>query len=189
MSFPPVEFIPQPEFLYDIREGSVEGWPGGITLTYRSNRQDRKPRRVSVAVVEHLEGLDRQIPAAFEVIEPERSAAAALRLPRFATIRVVAAPGVSVRLDGFPDVYVPDLNYPRVEIFRVQDPALVPPMASNIQPNDYEWSYPFPDDEQTDFLFDEGGLRSPWNRLRVTSLADGVAFNHPATASSLFVLV
>src|SRR4051812_23561545 len=117
----------RPEFLYRIEECSVEGWPAGIQLTYWTNREDRKPRRVSVAVVEHLAGFEGRIPAAFEMIEPDRSASARAGLPRFATVRVVAGPGVSVRLDGFPDSYTPDMNYPSVEVFRVQDAACVPP--------------------------------------------------------------
>ncbi len=50
-------------------------------------------------------------------------------------IRLVVAPGVSIRLEGYPSTYVGSDDLPIVEIYRVQDPELVPAQGESINPS------------------------------------------------------
>jgi hypothetical protein len=100
-----------------------------IQLTHQINEFDRTPRLVTLIAQQELPGYTR-FPAAFEYLEEPDT-------QRFwkisSTIRIVAAPGVSVLLQNFPDVY-PDVEgkIPLLEIYRVQDPGVVPPMGTSI---------------------------------------------------------
>jgi hypothetical protein len=53
------------------------------------------------------------------------------------TLRIVAAPGVAIRLEGWPTTWIAGREHPGLEIYRVQDPALVPPQGEAIIPTRY----------------------------------------------------
>lgn len=103
-------------------------------LKFRFNRFDFRPR--CVLLIEE----DRQVNAttlpfvwrfAHESTE-HRGATAILKGEGAPVLTVVAAPGVSVQFEGFPSpFYVPGPGLPEVNIYRVQDPAVLPPLASD----------------------------------------------------------
>jgi hypothetical protein len=60
-------------------------------------------------------------------------------------LRIVAAPGVRIVPEGWPAQYFCGMEHPEVEVFRVQDPALVPPQGQDIIPSRYVGEVdPFP---------------------------------------------
>ncbi len=52
-------------------------------------------------------------------------------------IRIVAGPGVSIRLEGWPLFHAASLGNPALQIFRVQDPESVPRQGTAIDPSLY----------------------------------------------------
>ncbi|MCZ7356843.1 MAG: hypothetical protein O8C66_14255 [Candidatus Methanoperedens sp.] len=52
-------------------------------------------------------------------------------------IRLVVAPGVSIRTEGYPELCILGPKYPSLEIYRVQDPALVPLQGDPVIPSHY----------------------------------------------------
>ncbi|HEY9197872.1 MAG TPA: hypothetical protein VIR60_00810 [Gammaproteobacteria bacterium] len=64
----------------------------------------------------------------------------------FAVIRIVAGPGVGIFKTGFKSKENPSAFQPRVEIYRVQDPALVPLQAYKINPANYSGMDYLPED-------------------------------------------
>ncbi|MBU1564807.1 MAG: DUF4112 domain-containing protein [Proteobacteria bacterium] len=52
-------------------------------------------------------------------------------------IRLVISPGVRATLQGFPSSYILDENTPGVEIYRVQNPDLVPHQGETIHPSQF----------------------------------------------------
>jgi Domain of unknown function (DUF4157) len=54
-------------------------------------------------------------------------------------IHIIAGPGVSIQLEGFPGFYVlePKNTIPHVEIIRAQSPNQVPPIGTQFNPSDY----------------------------------------------------
>jgi hypothetical protein len=97
-----------------------------IRLTYKLNQYDRIPRVITLIVQQELVGYQR-FPAAYEYIEETNER-------RYPLIRVVAGPGISVQLDNFPVTEMLGPGIPDVEIYRVQDPELIPAMAQDIDP-------------------------------------------------------
>jgi hypothetical protein len=60
-------------------------------------------------------------------------------------LRIVAAPGVRIVPEGWPAQYICGMEHPGIEVFRVQDPALVPPQGQLIVPSRYVGTVdPFP---------------------------------------------
>ena len=58
---------------------------------------------------------------------------------KYAIIRIVAGPGVSIQFKGFPSFDIPSISgEPLVEIYRVQDPAQVPEQGKPIQPSKFQ---------------------------------------------------
>jgi hypothetical protein len=96
-----------------------------IRLAYRLNEFDRTPRTITLIAAEALAGYTR-FPAAYQYLEASSER-------RYPIIRVIAAPGVSVLLQNFPDVWIAGQEVPDLEIYRVQDPEVVPPLACDIQ--------------------------------------------------------
>ncbi|SEG53138.1 hypothetical protein SAMN04489712_10675 [Thermomonospora echinospora] len=47
-------------------------------------------------------------------------------------LRLAAAPGVTLTVTGLPGAYLPQPGLPNLEIYRVQDPSLVPPQGTDI---------------------------------------------------------
>jgi hypothetical protein len=108
-------------------------------------RFGRTKKVILVECVEPYEDYGRRLPFAYDIseIRPDRLvlAASASTLPLafdvYAVLRIVAGPGVSVRTEGFRLGAVPSVAMPRVEVIRVQDPALVPRQGDPIEVGNY----------------------------------------------------
>jgi hypothetical protein len=102
-------------------------------LRFRLNRADHRPRRV-LLIEEARQAFATMLPFvwrfAHESTEP-RGPEAVLKGEGAPVLTVVAAPGVSVQFDGFPSTYIAGPGLPVVNVYRVQDPAVLPRLASD----------------------------------------------------------
>lgn len=105
-----------------------------------------------------------------------------LRSRPYGIIRLVLAPSVSVSLEGFPTSYIPDLENPSVEIYRVQDAAQVPEQDDPINPGDYVGTSvePAPKDDEVDLL-------GPG--FQIERRPDGVDITHIESSETLQITV
>lgn len=102
-------------------------------LRFRANQADSRPRRVLLVEEVRLASLVRP-PFMWRFAHESTE----LRDPRAIVtgqgapvVMVIAGPGISVRFDGFPDTYIPQPGLPLVNVYRVQDPAVLPRLASD----------------------------------------------------------
>ncbi len=104
---------------------SIENYPSGAVLTYRGTRGTR---RIFLDVAPEVRS-DRQ-PFAHQYLPPVPGR-------DWPVIRLVVAPGVYISREGFPSAFVPSLENPDVEIYRVQNPDLVPEQDQPILPFEF----------------------------------------------------
>jgi len=167
--------------IFTSREIEVSG-KRAIQLSHQINEFDRTPRLITLIIQQELSGYTR-FPAAFEYLEKPDT-------QRFwkisSTIRIVVAPGVSVLLQNFPDVYM-EGEIPLLEIYRVQDPAVVPPMGTSIasygligtnEINSPPYTIP-PD------LVTAGTAKEPENYFRIERRPGEVVISHPFSSTIL----
>ncbi|MBZ0316719.1 MAG: hypothetical protein K8L91_09890 [Anaerolineae bacterium] len=100
----------------------VEETPTGITIPLPRNR------RVSVIGPVASDGVRR---FSYQVVPPAN-------LRGYSIIRIVAAPGVRIVYDNFPDASFLSLELPLVEVFRVQNVNRVPPQGQPILPDQFQ---------------------------------------------------
>ena len=100
-----------------------------IKLVAQDYRQ--KPKIVNLLLQEELPGSSR-FPVAYEYLDVPLFKIFDLQSPRDAALLIVAAPGVGIHLENWPKGPGPQL-----EIFRVQDPEIVPPQATTIVSSRY----------------------------------------------------
>jgi hypothetical protein len=102
-------------------------------LRFRVNEKDHRPRRV--LLIEQAPTFAAALPFVWRFTHeaPYRSAADLLTGEGAPVLTVVAAPGVSVEFHGFPEKegWLAREGLPRVNIYRVQDPAVLPRLASD----------------------------------------------------------
>ena len=98
--------------------------PSGGVLTYYRDLE----RRVVLEV--DPEAQTERVPFAYQYVPPTPAR-------QWPIIRIVAAPGVSIRMEEFPLGHIISLQNPVVEIFRVQDLEQVPLQGQPIHPNMY----------------------------------------------------
>jgi hypothetical protein len=100
-------------------------------LRFRLNQHDHPPRRV-LLIEEARQAFATTLPFVWRFVhESADYRLANLTMEGAPGLTVVAAPGVSVQFDGFPDTYVARPGLPWVHIYRVQDPAVLPRLASD----------------------------------------------------------
>ena len=129
--------------------------PTGAVLKWRSCQ-------ITLRVLDPLPGAKRLF--AYELVRP------LFRQRLYPIIRIVAAPGVRIETTGFPSGwYTPSYENPIIEVYRVQDPALVPSQGSSINPALYSGA-------DTSFL--EGTPLALFPPIDVIRRPDGVDFVH-----------
>jgi len=137
-----------------------------VELTHRLNAYDHNPRRLTLIVRQPLTGLSR-LPFAYQYLEsaPERP---------FPTIVVVAAPGVSVVLENYPDTFIASEAVPAVDIYRVQDPELIPPLGSDLTSRNFVGDTEIPSQP----AFSLVSIAPPTNYFQVKRLDAVLAIKH-----------
>ncbi len=167
--------MPHPVLIYimgifSAQETRIDG-KRAILLRYGINRYDRDARLISLIVERELAGF-RRFPAAYQFLEMTDQR-------RYPIIRVLAAPGVSVLLRNYHRTDVLSPAMPDFKIYRVQDPELVPPMASDI------WSFAFIGRDEINrptlplpFMALTPDT-APKDYFRVNRLPDQVTIEHP----------
>ncbi|MER7459961.1 hypothetical protein [Micromonospora sp. NPDC126480] len=168
---------------------SAEVAPSRITLRYRHLFGPR----LSITLSDVSADGSWRVPASYQFLEPS------LKDSRpYAIIKIVAAPGVSVSLDGFPPLpYDARPTLPMVEIIRVQDPELVPPIGFDFNNHhlmaEYELGHPFwpdPDASRTGSVRDfTHKLQAPMDYLSVVPLHNGVILRHHWSRQDLIITV
>jgi hypothetical protein len=146
-----------------------------VELTFAVNEEDRRPRRVLLIVEQELAGQAR-LPFAYQFFD-DRPPAGGPHLI------VLAGPGVAVVLEGFPEAYIPQSGLPRVDLFRVQDPATIPPLGDDLGSlavtGSYVVSAPFA--LPAPYGATPSRFEFPVNYFKVDRVADGVVIQHPAS--------
>ena len=169
--------MPHPVLIYimgifSAQETRIDG-KRAILLRYGINRYDRDERRFPLSSSESLpvSGASQQHINFSKLTVNQR---------RYPIIRVLAAPGVSVLLRNYHRTDVLSPAMPDFKIYRVQDPELVPPMASDI------WSFAFIGRDEIKRpalpLFPFMALTpdtAPKDYFRVNRLPDQVTIEHP----------
>jgi hypothetical protein len=92
-------------------------------LTFELNAYDRRPRRVFL-IEELPERRDAPLPFTWRFLNETKER-------HYPVITIVAARGVSIELDGFPEQWLPLPGFPALNIYRVQDPAILPRLATD----------------------------------------------------------
>lgn len=104
-------------------------------LRIRLNKADHRPRRLWLIEEKRLlsgTSLPFVWRFAHEPKEPQ-GVISALQSVGGPTLTVVAAPGVTLYLEGFPDqAWTPAPGLPVLNIYRVQDPAVLPRLATDV---------------------------------------------------------
>ena len=96
-----------------------DGYPY-ISLKYLMNQYDREnPRIIILKKMRRLRDSSNTRFPAYYCLDPGYGS-------RAPGIVIIAAPGVSIELSGFPSHSVATEENPRLDIFRVQSPRLVP---------------------------------------------------------------
>lgn len=93
-----------------------------VALEFQENVFDRPPRRVLV-IEQARQANAFTLPFAWRFLSETAER-------HYPVIDVIAAPGVTVELEAFPRAYIPWRGVPAVNIIRVQDPAVIPRIAS-----------------------------------------------------------
>lgn len=143
----------------------AQGKAVGANLSYRLNPWDKNPKVVKLAVKQPLKGFAR-LPFTYQYVEPTNDRP-------WAWIIIVVGPGVSIKLENYPNEYIASDTYPAVDILRVQDPDLIPPMASDLSSMDFQANYevnPMP----RVFV----GLEPPENYFQITQLPTETVIKH-----------
>jgi hypothetical protein len=153
------------------------------------NAYDReRPRVVKLIVRKELTGIER-LPFAYQFLEeapPER---------REPMLVIMAAPGVSVVLEGFPDTYAVGPGYPLVEVYRIQDPELLPPLGADLTSLNFIGSFETGDGSR--LLAGASGLGGasgslfivPDNLFKIDRLPDALLIKHIATEQEWIIEV
>ena len=104
-----------------------------VFLDYQLNQYDKRSVAVWLIVHNTINGFER-LPFSYQYIE-ETS------VRPYPVIRIVAGPGVSIILKNFPKSYIPKTDeFPDLDVIRVQDPEMVPPLAFDLSSYDYSAS-------------------------------------------------
>lgn len=176
---------------------------GSLTLTHKHRLLGLS---VQVKLIDtHTE--PRRIPVAYEYLPmPDQPVKLKLGLDRhwnvgrdYPVIKIVAGPEVGIILDGFPrGYYEPSLTLPLLEIIRVQDPELIPALASDFNTNYLlgEFDVYHPGAPGGFALFKDSLDQSGHSRIffppqyfSVTRLNNGVIIRHLHTLQDLVVTV
>ncbi|TBW55761.1 hypothetical protein EZI54_11370 [Marinobacter halodurans] len=133
-----------PQLTPEITRGP-EGRPE-IRLTYKFNQWDQRPKYLRLKYLRPLPGYDEErIPAYYgfdpgnllgESPLPDSPLPAFLsfdpnRVVRPPLITIIAGPGVSVETRNWPDSWTASLEVPRLDVYRVQNPRLVPNVGAD----------------------------------------------------------
>ncbi|WP_417531476.1 hypothetical protein [Marinobacter lipolyticus] len=133
-----------PQLTAEITRGP-EGRPE-IRLTYKFNQWDQRPKYLRLKYLRPLPGHDEERIPAYYGFDPGNllgdSPLPDSSLPTFLTfdpsrpvrpplITVIAGPGVSVETRNWPDTWTASLEVPRFDIYRVQNPRLVPTVGTD----------------------------------------------------------
>jgi hypothetical protein len=105
---------------------------------------------------------------------------------------VVAAPGVSVVEDNFPETYVAVPGIPAVHLYRVQDPAVVPPLGADLSSFDLVTSSEVnaPLLSVDPLSFTAGAANAfPDNYFKIDRLPYGVVIKHFASTQEFVITV
>lgn len=103
-------------------------------------------KEISLQCVERFPEYRTRLPFAFDIADmrtenryklTHAGAPVSFLFDTYAVIRIVAGPGVTIIKTGFSSKENPSAYQPKVEIFRVQDPALVPLQGYKINPANY----------------------------------------------------
>ncbi|MDG5809101.1 hypothetical protein P9869_42145 [Streptomyces ossamyceticus] len=120
--------IPGRATLYEPVLTEVRGRRAAV-LSFRLNRFDRRPRRV-LLIEEVRVTEDQALPFVWSFSHGAPASPGAPPGPP--VLKVVAAPGASVQLDGFPDAWIAGPGLPELHLYRVQHPEVLPRLASDI---------------------------------------------------------
>jgi hypothetical protein len=102
-------------------------------LSYQINQYDQRDFAIWLIVDQQINGFTR-LPFSYQYLDESS-------VRPYPIIRLVAGPGVSVVLQNFPKSYIPEIDkIPLLEIIRVQDPNLVPPLAVDFTSSDFKAS-------------------------------------------------
>jgi len=140
----PAATVDNPIFLVTLPSAfQVVTSPTGAVLSYQDNR------RIALSVTPEATALMTgpmagRPPYAYEYLPPQgpdllwgTGGAGGGPTRPYPIIRVVVGPGVGIRLSGFPENWIASRENPIVEVFRVQDPAQIPPPDTHIDPLRY----------------------------------------------------
>jgi hypothetical protein len=118
--------------LFEANLATIDGCRA-IELSCKLNPYDRNPRIVKLIERQRLTGITR-LPFAYQFVPetPDR---------REPMLVVMAAPGVSVVFEGYPDSYLIGPGFPMVEIYRIQNPEILPPLAADLTSLNFIGSY------------------------------------------------
>ncbi|PVH68744.1 hypothetical protein DL98DRAFT_542176 [Cadophora sp. DSE1049] len=162
-------------------ESTLDG-KRNVRLIVQDFRQ--KPKVINLIVHHALPGFSR-LPVAWEFIDAPLGRITDIRGPRHTSIRIVAGPGVSIHLESWPTVSV---SGTLLDVYRVQDPEIIPPQASTIYSQHFAPTYEigmsgvFPD-PSVEVL--------PWqyrlDYFTVEPMATGTLIKHPHSTYSLAI--
>lgn len=124
-------------FTTDRRTGSPE-----LQLTYKINNFDQNPKYITIKKLRSINDFHSgRIPAYYSLDKGDLIGQPLNIPPRPPSITIIAAPGVSVETRGFPDNWIASLANPGLNVFRVQNPRLVPtiggPYSASALTSDY----------------------------------------------------
>lgn len=150
-----------------------------VTLDYKLNSFDRRARQITISEDQKLRESE-QLPFSYQFIEETLER-------KYSTIKIAAAPGISINLDNFPDEYNAETDgIPLVEIYRIQDHAVIPPIGIDLRRANFAGSYEInPFDNPLGLL----PLEAPIDYFQVTHKEDGVVIRHPFTNRELIIEV
>lgn len=154
---------------------TVDGFRS-VELSCGLNSYDREQRLIKLIVRKKLKGFSR-LPLAYQFLEETKERP-------YPLIIVLAGPGVSVVLERFPDTYIGAPGFPIVDIHRLQDPELIPPMAADLRSFDFGGSYETGEPFLGGFgYYQPGGAGTPVilvpdNAFKIDRLPNGVVIKH-----------
>ncbi|NNN32161.1 hypothetical protein HLK59_17685 [Streptomyces sp. S3(2020)] len=120
--------IPRSTTLYEAVLTEIRGRRAAV-LSFRLNQFDHRPRRVLLIEEERVTE-DQPLPFVWGFSHGSHASPGSPPGPP--VLKVVAAPGASVQLDGFPDAWTPGPGMPDLHLYRVQHPEVLPRLASDI---------------------------------------------------------
>jgi hypothetical protein len=154
-----------------------------VELRFSLNRFDR-PRRLLLVIDRELRGTV-GVPFAYQFFDENATRS-------YPMVIVVAAPGVSVVEDNFPETYVAVPGIPAVHLYRVQDPAVVPPLGADLSSFDLvtssEVNAPLLSVDPRSFT--AGAPNAfPENYFKIDRLPYGVVIKHFASTQEFVITV